>query len=132
MIKNLAALLLLVPTLLGADDRYFDSGGVSIRYLVAGSGPTVILIHGFSGSAENWVDHGIFDTLAQGDQVIAPDPRVHGLSEHADILMGVISVLFSQEPSRVISDLDVRIFHRHTSLDARRTSSQLLSRSATA
>jgi hypothetical protein len=34
-----------------AQDQFFDSGGVKIRYLTEGQGEAVVLIHGFAGSA---------------------------------------------------------------------------------
>ena len=68
------------PPLL-AEDQYFDSGGVSIRYIEAGTGEPVILIHGFSGSADNWVERGVFNVLAQNYRVIALDSRGHGKSD---------------------------------------------------
>ena len=34
-----------------AQDQFFDSNGVRIRYVDQGSGPPVVLIHGFSGES---------------------------------------------------------------------------------
>jgi pimeloyl-ACP methyl ester carboxylesterase len=56
--------------------------GLPISYRVAGTGPTVLLMHGFAADAErNWVAPGIFDALiATGRMVIAYDARGHGSS----------------------------------------------------
>lgn len=56
--------------------------GVKIHYLVKGKGTPVILIHGYTGSAEgNWFANGIADALAKNHQVIALDCRNHGRSD---------------------------------------------------
>ena len=58
------------------------SDGVKIHYLVAGKGVPVILIHGYTGSAEgNWFSNGIAQALAKNHMVIAIDCRNHGLSD---------------------------------------------------
>ena len=44
----------------------FDSDGVQIKYITAGEGEPVILIHGFIANAQlNWVAPGVFDALAK-------------------------------------------------------------------
>jgi pimeloyl-ACP methyl ester carboxylesterase len=61
-------------------DRFFDSNGVPIRYIVRGSGAAVVLLHGLTGSADSWVDNGFFDGPFGGFQLIAVDCRGHGQS----------------------------------------------------
>jgi pimeloyl-ACP methyl ester carboxylesterase len=58
----------------------FDSGGVSINYVAEGSGPEVVLVHGFASSLEgNWRRPRIFDALVKsGRRVVAFDCRGHG------------------------------------------------------
>ena len=64
-----------------AEDRYFDSAGVRIHYVDRGSGPAVVLVHGFTGSVQCcWIDNGILAELASDHRVIALDLRGHGLS----------------------------------------------------
>lgn len=64
-----------------AENRYFDSGGVKIRYIVEGQGEPVLLIHGFAANLHwQWVTPGVVQTLAKNYQVIAYDNRGHGLS----------------------------------------------------
>lgn len=60
----------------------FRSGDVSIRYEVHGTGVPVVLIHGFTGSAQRHFGMtGIMDALEKaGYQVIALDCRGHGQS----------------------------------------------------
>src|SRR5262245_57583846 len=67
----------------GATDGYMTaSDGVKIHYYVKGKGTAVILIHGYTGSAEgNWIANGIFDALAKNHMVVALDCRNHGKSD---------------------------------------------------
>jgi pimeloyl-ACP methyl ester carboxylesterase len=83
-------LMLLVLVALGhvtldcvsAQDQFFDSNGVRIHYVDQGSGPPVVLIHGFSGSLESgWIETGVLPNLATDYRVIALDCRGHGQSD---------------------------------------------------
>src|SRR5262249_57487309 len=58
------------------------SENVEIDYEVTGSGPPVLLIHGFASTARvNWWNTGWVKTLADaGFKVITFDNRGHGLS----------------------------------------------------
>ena len=60
---------------------YFDSAGVRLHYTDEGSGPPVILLHGFAVNADlNWRTPGITEKLRQDFRVISLDLRGHGLS----------------------------------------------------
>jgi len=60
---------------------YFDSIGVQIRYVEAGSGEPVLLIHGVTQNIEtNWISTGVFQNLSKDHRVIAFDLRGHGKS----------------------------------------------------
>jgi pimeloyl-ACP methyl ester carboxylesterase len=78
-------LLLSAPLFAGekpASDYFTASDGVKIHYLVLGQGTPVVLIHGYTGTAEgNWFMNGIADALAPKHQVVAIDVRGHGLSD---------------------------------------------------
>ncbi len=64
-----------------AEDLFFDSDGVQIRYIVEGDGVPVVLIHGFSANLEqNWGAAGVIADLAKDYRVIALDNRGHGKS----------------------------------------------------
>ena len=69
-----------VSVLAAPQDRFFDSAGVKIHYLEEGTGQTVVLLHGFTSSAESWVRNGVFAELAKRFHVIALDSRGHGQS----------------------------------------------------
>jgi pimeloyl-ACP methyl ester carboxylesterase len=64
-----------------AEDRFFDSGGMRIRYMERGAGAPVVLVHGFTGNIErSWIETGIVENLARDYRVIALDLRGHGKS----------------------------------------------------
>ncbi len=79
----LIALVTLSSLSTARDDLFFDSDGVNLRYLMAGSGTPVVLLHGFSGSADGlYVKPGTFDALVDaGFRVVALDQRGHGRSD---------------------------------------------------
>lgn len=91
MIKTLSgfgAILCLTTFVLGttgpapaAENRYFDSDGVRLRYVVEGEGEPVLLIHGLGASIHlQWGGPGVLDELAKEYRVIAFDNRGHGRS----------------------------------------------------
>lgn len=78
----LVLMVLMLPTLVSAQDKFFDSHGVRIRYLDQGSGEPVVLIHGFSGNIEtSWINPGVFANLVKDHRVIAFDVRGRGKSD---------------------------------------------------
>src|SRR5947209_3016548 len=68
----------------GREHGYFTaSDGVKLHYVRLGdAGSWVVLIHGYTGSAEgNWFANGIAQALAEGHRVVAIDCRNHGKSD---------------------------------------------------
>lgn len=57
----------------------FNGNGLAYHYVEAGHGPAVLLLHGFTGSSENW--QPLQAALADGYRVIALDLPGHGQSE---------------------------------------------------
>jgi pimeloyl-ACP methyl ester carboxylesterase len=57
--------------------------GVRIAYEIVGSGPSVVLVHGFAASrVQNWKTPGWYETLTgAGYRVVAMDCRGHGDSD---------------------------------------------------
>jgi pimeloyl-ACP methyl ester carboxylesterase len=92
-ISVVALALVLAPAIAIAQDKFFDSNGVKIRYVEAGSGPPMLLVHGFGNTVETWMhagrfgdlakslNDGPFDDLAKSYRVIAFDLRGHGKSD---------------------------------------------------
>ena len=67
------------------EDRWVRVDGLNIRYLEAGSGPPVVLLHGASlgSSAEVW--EGVMTPLAEGGhRVLAYDQPGYGLSDNPE------------------------------------------------
>lgn len=73
-----SALLLTTPAF--AEDQFFDSSGVRIRYVEQGTGEPVVLIHGNGGSSDMWTRIGALQDLARNYRVVAFDARGHGKS----------------------------------------------------
>jgi pimeloyl-ACP methyl ester carboxylesterase len=95
-----------------AETAYFDSAGVKLRYISGGAGETVVLLHGFSGSAEGlYVIPGTFDALVNaGYRVVALDQRGHGQSEkpHEVDSYGMEMV---EDVRRLLDHLDLERVH---------------------
>jgi pimeloyl-ACP methyl ester carboxylesterase len=69
----------LTPGADAAEERFFDSAGIHIRYIEVGRGEPVVLIHGYASDAEaQWAWTGILQALAGQYRVIALDARGHG------------------------------------------------------
>jgi pimeloyl-ACP methyl ester carboxylesterase len=75
------ALDLFALDLVAAQDQFFDSNGVRIRYVDQGSGQPVVLIHGYTGSIAGWVETGVLPNLEKDYRIIALDCRGHGKSD---------------------------------------------------
>ena len=89
-------------------DQFFDSNGVRIHYLIGGSGEPVVLIHGWSASAEMW--RPLMDDLSRDHQVIALDCRGHGQSgkPHDPAAYGIETVT---DIVRLLDHLGIRKAH---------------------
>lgn len=59
--------------------RYITIHGYQRAYIMAGSGPAILLIHGIGDNADTW--RGIISDLARDHLVIAPDLLGHGRSD---------------------------------------------------
>lgn len=60
---------------------YATNDGVRIYYEREGSGPPLILQHGFTRTLENWRDNGYTDALRSDYDLILVDARGHGRSD---------------------------------------------------
>jgi pimeloyl-ACP methyl ester carboxylesterase len=66
----------------GLDERFTTHEGKRLRYLTGGTGPPLLLCHGFIGSAENFNDW--FEVLLSRRTIIAPDLPGFGRSAPMD------------------------------------------------
>jgi len=72
------------PTVPGAERRTITTAdGVEVSYLDAGSGPVVVLAHGFPELAYSW-RHQVPALVEAGFRVLAPDQRGYGRSGRPD------------------------------------------------
>jgi pimeloyl-ACP methyl ester carboxylesterase len=60
----------------GFEERSVDARGSRLRYLVAGEGDALLLIHGLGGAVANWV--ALAPLLLPGRRLIVPDLPGHG------------------------------------------------------
>ena len=60
---------------------YATSGGVRIHYAVEGSGPPLVLQHGFGQTLEDWRLAGYVAALAPSYRLVLVDARGHGRSD---------------------------------------------------
>ena len=90
-----------LPPLASAQDRFFDAGGVRIRYVDQGAGTPVVLVHGYTSQIERaWIETGVLPNLSKDHRVIALDLRGHGKSDkphdptsYAELSQDVIRLL---------------------------------------
>ncbi len=74
-------MVVLIPAVVSAQDKFFDSNGVRIRYVEQGSGEPIVLLHGYTSNIERgWMNNGVFANLAKDHRAIAVDVRGHGKS----------------------------------------------------
>ena len=73
---TLSLLLLAAPGF--AQDTFFDSNGVPIRYAQQGTGDIIVLLHGNGSSLDSWINSGMMANLAKDYRVVAFDARGHG------------------------------------------------------
>ena len=69
------------PSLLppGASSRFTTANGIRMHYIIAGSGPAVLLLHGWPQTWYTWAE--TIRVLSDRFTVVAPDLRGTGLSE---------------------------------------------------
>jgi len=72
--------------------RLVDAGGVPWRYIAAGAGPALVLLHGMAGSAEIWFQQ-IDDLAAERTVIAVTYPEVTSLAE---LRHGVDAVLAAE------------------------------------
>jgi pimeloyl-ACP methyl ester carboxylesterase len=65
-----------VAELPGFEDRSLDVRGCRVRYLAAGAGEPLLLVHGLGGAAANWL--ALAPLLLPGRRVLVPELPGHG------------------------------------------------------
>ena len=81
---------------------YAVNGAVRIHYEIFGSGPPLVLQHGFTQSIEDWRDYGYVASLGSDFQLILIDARGHRQSDkpheasaydHSNYVQDIVAVL---------------------------------------
>jgi pimeloyl-ACP methyl ester carboxylesterase len=67
------------PELPGFEERFVELRGCRVRYLVAGAGKPLVLVHGLGGAAANWL--ALAPLLLAGRRLVVPELPGHGASE---------------------------------------------------
>lgn len=80
------------------EERFITHAGGTVRYLVGGEGPPLVLCHGFLGSAENFDTW--FDELSRIRRLVVPDlpgcgasPPLRDARHHAGALAGAVEAV---------------------------------------
>jgi pimeloyl-ACP methyl ester carboxylesterase len=60
----------------GFEERFVEARGCRLRYLVAGEGEPLLLVHGLGGAAANWL--ALAPLLLPGRRVVVPELPGHG------------------------------------------------------
>ena len=81
--------------------RYAGLGDVRLHYVEAGSGPLVVLLHGFPEFWYSW-RHQIAALAAAGFRVVAPDMRGYNLSDKPEGLDAYTLDVLTRDVARLI------------------------------
>ena len=84
------------------EEGFADSNGVKIHYVTMGSGPLVVMIHGFPDFSYTWRDQ--MPVLAKHFQVVAVDLRGYNKSDHPE---GVENYTMD----KLVGDIDAVVRH---------------------
>ncbi|WP_197676519.1 alpha/beta fold hydrolase [Nakamurella panacisegetis] len=94
------------PSEAGVTEQYVDSDGVRINVACAGHGRPVLLLHGFPDSWHLWSAQ-INALAANGFQVIAPDLRGFGASDHPEDVAAYRMPLLHSDITAVLAHFGV-------------------------
>ncbi len=85
--------------------------GTKIHYEVEGSGPALLLVHGFSGSLRGWTDYGYVEALKEDYRLVMYDVRAHGDSGHPHGLESYTPELHVGDALAVLHELHIDRTH---------------------
>ena len=87
-----------------------DVDGVGIEYEVTGTGPPVVLLHGFPDSGRLW-RHQVPALAGAGFQVIVPDLRGYGRSGKPEGIEAYSLPLLAGDVMAILADLEITRAH---------------------
>ena len=82
--------------------------GISIHYRFEGTGPPLILQHGFTDSSETWYEMGYVDALKANYRLILIDSRGHGQSDKPVVPSAYTPAKFASDIIAVLDDLGTK------------------------
>ncbi|HEU5102596.1 MAG TPA: alpha/beta hydrolase [Roseiflexaceae bacterium] len=85
--------------------------GIQIAYELAGSGPPLVMLHGWSDTRSTWRRHGCVDMLQDVCQLILIDGRGSGESSAPHTPAGYELRLLADDVIAVLDDLGIRRAH---------------------
>jgi pimeloyl-ACP methyl ester carboxylesterase len=96
-----------MPLLEGLEERFHERRGVRVRYFAGGSGPPLLLVHGYGGAAWNFTE---LAPRLTGRRLVIPDLPGHGASgplPAVRTLSGFADVLAELCATEGLAQLDV-------------------------
>ena len=91
-----------------AQCRKSQTTGVSIHYRVEGSGPALVLQHGFADSCDSLYDFGYVEALKSKYRLIIPDTRGHGHSSKPHDPEAYTPLKFAGDITAVLDDAGIQ------------------------
>ena len=88
----------------GAESRFASVNGVKLHYLFAGSGPPIVLLHGYAETSRMWLP--LIAQLAKTNTVIAPDLRGSGFSDKPE--SGYDKKTMAQDVHALVQSLGIK------------------------
>jgi pimeloyl-ACP methyl ester carboxylesterase len=88
-----------------------NNQGVSIHYQVEGTGPPLVLLHGFGASLHDWYEAGYVAALADDYRLVLVDARGHGASDKPRAPAAYRAALRAADVVAVLDDLGIDRAH---------------------
>jgi pimeloyl-ACP methyl ester carboxylesterase len=88
-----------------------SNDGVAINFDVVGTGPVLVMHHGFFGSLYDWYEHGYVEALVQHFRLVLIDARGHGNSDKPKEASRYSLERHAIDVITVLDSLGVKSFH---------------------
>ncbi len=90
---------------------YATNNGVRIHYEIDGSGPPLVLQHGFSSSLDNWYKNGYVQELRKDYKLILVDARGHGKSDKLHSVEDYRPDIVAKDYTAILDELGIEKTH---------------------
>ena len=88
-----------------------SNDGVAINFDVVGTGPVLVMHHGFFGSLYDWYEHGYVEAFVQNFRLVLIDARGHGSSDKPIEASRYSLETHANDVITVLDSLGVKFFH---------------------